>query len=66
MTTTMDPSPALGLPLDEPEPPADCEVCTALATQRAVAAEAGDLSRVSDCNVEIRNHHRPRATRRKQ
>lgn len=59
MRTDMDPPITLGLPLDEPEPPANCGVCTALARQRADAARAGDRSRVSDYNVEIRNHHRP-------
>lgn len=54
----MDPSPVLGLPLDEPDPPADCGVCHALDRQRSAAAASGDMSRVSDCNVEIRNHHR--------
>ncbi|MFF7763129.1 hypothetical protein [Streptomyces griseorubiginosus] len=66
MRTDMDPAPALGLPLDEPDPPADCGVCASLAEQREVAAAAGDLSRVSDCNVEIRNHHKPRCRRRPQ
>jgi hypothetical protein len=47
----------LGLPLAWPAPPPDCEVCQALARQRTRAAADGDHSRVSDCNVEIRNHH---------
>lgn len=59
MRTDMDPPITLGLPLDAPDPPADCGVCVALARQRTDAARAGDRSRVSDCNVEIRNHHRP-------
>lgn len=57
MKTTMDKPITLGLPLDQPEPPADCGVCQALARQRAEAARRGDQSRVSDYNVEIRNHH---------
>lgn len=66
MRTDMDPPITLGLPLDDPEPPADCGVCNALARQRAAAAEAGDMSRVSDLNVEIRNHHQMRPLRRWQ
>ncbi|MFC8347860.1 hypothetical protein [Streptomyces sp. NPDC057280] len=44
-------------PLEEPEPPTGCDVCGALARQRTEARAAGDLSRVSDLNVEIRSHH---------
>ncbi|WP_245608020.1 hypothetical protein [Streptomyces hokutonensis] len=58
----MDPPPVLGLPLAEPMPPADCGVCAALARQRTEATRDGDLSRATDCNVEIRNHHRPAST----
>ncbi|GAB2870498.1 hypothetical protein GCM10027074_42630 [Streptomyces deserti] len=65
MKTTMDPPITLGLPIDDPTPPADCGVCQALVRQRAQAAERRDLSRVSDINVEIRNHHEPRRTRRR-
>jgi hypothetical protein len=61
----MDPPITLALPLVEPEPPADCGVCAALVVQRAEAKAAGDLSKVSDLNVEIRNHHQPRQKRRK-
>ncbi|MFD9111647.1 hypothetical protein [Streptomyces bottropensis] len=63
--TTMDPPITLALPLSEPEPPADCGVCAALAVQRAEAKSAGDLSKVSDLNVEMRNHHEPRPKRRR-
>jgi hypothetical protein len=63
--TTMDPPITLGLPLGDPTPPDDCGVCQALAHQRAEAAGRGDLSRVSDINIEIRNHHEPRQTRRR-
>ncbi|MFC9911054.1 hypothetical protein [Streptomyces sp. NPDC059862] len=59
----MDEPITLGLPLDAPEPPVGCGVCQALARQRAEAAARGDLSRVSDCNVEIRNHHEPQRRR---
>lgn len=65
MRTDMDPPITLGLPLDEPVPPPDCDVCEALARRRAEATQAGDLSRVSDCNVEIRNHHSVRPTKGK-
>lgn len=54
--TTMSPPPLLGLPPRWPAIAAGCQVCAALARQRAEAAKAGDMSRVSDCNVEIRNH----------
>ena len=50
--------------LDDPEPPAGCGVCAALVVQRSEARARGDLSRVSDLNVEIRNHHEPRPKRR--
>jgi hypothetical protein len=63
--TTMDPPVTLGLPPDEPVPPGDCGVCAALAKQRAEARGQGDMSKVSDLNVEIRNHHQPRRKRRK-
>ncbi|CBG71854.1 hypothetical protein SCAB_48031 [Streptomyces scabiei 87.22] len=63
--TTVDRPITLGLPLDDPEPPADCGVCAALAVQRTDARGRGDLSKVSDLNVEIRNHHQPRPKRRR-
>ncbi|WP_200309347.1 hypothetical protein [Streptomyces adelaidensis] len=65
MKTTMDPPVHLALPLDEPESPLDCGVCAALVEQRGEAADRGDLSRVTDLNVEIRNHHSARRKRRK-
>ncbi|QOV38687.1 hypothetical protein IM697_10080 [Streptomyces ferrugineus] len=65
MKTTMDPPVTLGLPLGNPGPPDDCGVCQALAHQRAEAAGRGDLSRMSDINIEIRNHHEPRRMRRR-
>ncbi|MER7927045.1 hypothetical protein ABTY96_28465 [Streptomyces sp. NPDC096057] len=55
-TTTMDAPPALGLPLDEPMPSAGCGVCAALVRQRTDAQAAGDYSKVSDVNVELRSH----------
>lgn len=56
MKTTMDPPITLNLPLDPPTPARGCGVCGALARQRAQALEDGDLSRATDCSVEIRNH----------
>jgi hypothetical protein len=63
--TTMDPPPVLGLPAEQPVPPTDCERCARLVEERARARAAGDWSQVSDCNVAIRAHHRPRRKRRK-
>ncbi|MFF8531013.1 hypothetical protein ACF07B_03310 [Streptomyces sp. NPDC015532] len=40
----------------EPEPSAGCDVCRALDTQRTEARARGDLSRVTDINIEIRRH----------
>jgi hypothetical protein len=48
----------LGVPPEPPEPSPGCDVCAALARQRAEAAARGDLSRVTDSDVEIRNHLR--------
>lgn len=54
----VEPAPAnhLGLPLPWPDPEPSCGVCQSLGRQRAEAHGTGDESRVSDCNVEIRNH----------
>jgi hypothetical protein len=48
----------LGNPLDlvDPVPTADCSVCVALGEQRTEARRLGDMTTVSDCNVEIRRH----------
>jgi len=55
----------LDFPLpDAPEPLEDCGVCQALVKQREEALAAGDWSRVTDCNVEIRNHRRRTPARR--
>ena len=56
---TMDQPPHVGLPLTPPEPVAGCGVCEALAKQRATAQASGDMTRVTDCNVEIRQHPHP-------
>lgn len=63
--TTMDPPPLLGLPNEEPVPPADCERCAKLVEQRTAARAVDDGSRVSDCNVLIRAHHQPRRKARR-
>ncbi|MGW7578260.1 hypothetical protein [Streptomyces sp. NPDC054765] len=47
------------LPVPEPEPVAGCDVCTALAGQRAAADAIGDKTTVIDCNVEMRRHPHP-------
>jgi hypothetical protein len=46
----------------DPGPEPGCDVCGALAGERRRARAEGDLSRVSDVNVEIRRH--PHAKRR--
>ncbi|WP_329068211.1 hypothetical protein [Streptomyces sp. NBC_01429] len=57
---TMDDAPRLGLPVPEPVPVAGCVVCAGLRARREEARRSGDLSRVSDRNVEMARHpHRP-------
>ncbi|MFD8736243.1 hypothetical protein ACFV06_15205 [Streptomyces sp. NPDC059618] len=64
--TTIDDGPIdLAPPLDRPEPAEGCEVCAALARQRATAEAGGDWSRVSDCNIELRGHSEPHVSRRR-
>ncbi|WP_039633328.1 hypothetical protein [Streptomyces sp. 769] len=48
----------LGEPVSAPEPApvAGCDVCAALAEQRAAAHAIGDKSTVIDRNIEIRRH----------
>ncbi|WUH03608.1 hypothetical protein OG542_22100 [Streptomyces violaceus] len=49
------------LPLPEPEPVSGCTECQRFGSQREAARSEGDMSRVSDCNVQIRRHpHGPR------
>ncbi|MFJ6237998.1 hypothetical protein ACIQH0_28415 [Streptomyces griseus] len=45
-------------PLDalEPIPFFSCDVCASLGRQREEARKKGDMTVVSDCNVEIRRH----------
>ncbi|MGW2698018.1 hypothetical protein [Streptomyces sp. NPDC001296] len=55
----------LPLPDGWPAPHPDCKVCWALAAERDRAQAAGNYSKVSDCNVEIREHkHAHPRTRR--
>ncbi|MFJ9415662.1 hypothetical protein ACIRPT_16025 [Streptomyces sp. NPDC101227] len=53
----------LGEPAPEPVPVVGCDVCGALAEQRARAYAVGDLSKVTDCNVEMRRHAHTQAAR---
>jgi len=46
-------------PPEAPLPAKGCDICGALAQQRAEARERGDMSRVTDCNVEMRRHPHP-------
>jgi hypothetical protein len=65
--TTMEDAPVgLTLPLEEPKPSAGCGVCAALVRQRSEARARDDLSRVSDINIEIRNHDHQPPRRRKR
>ncbi|WP_079052691.1 hypothetical protein [Streptomyces regalis] len=61
------PSPPVELPLrldGDPEPDTDCDVCQALDEQRSEARAKRDMSKVSDLNIEIRNHpHRGKGRR---
>lgn len=63
--TAMDATTALGLPLPDPEPPSDCQVCGDWARQRATARAEGDKSRVSDMNVLMRRHCPPGQERKR-
>ncbi|MGW1374644.1 hypothetical protein ACWD6P_10280 [Streptomyces sp. NPDC002446] len=47
----------------DPEPIAGCDVCGALAQQRAAAYAVGDRSKATDCNVEMRRHPHPERRR---
>nr|WP_223185354.1 hypothetical protein [Streptomyces sp. CBMA152] len=60
----MDSPVNLSLPCNPPEPAKGCDVCVALVGQRQGARDRGDLSGVTDADVEIRNHpHRTRGPR---
>ncbi|GGS63363.1 hypothetical protein GCM10010270_38030 [Streptomyces violaceus] len=55
------------LPLPEPEPVTGCPECQRYARQREAARAESDMSRVSDCNVQIRRHpHGPRGAGRRR
>lgn len=59
------PRPPVELPLrldTDPPPKPGCDVCGALASERDEARATGNMSKVSDVNVEIRQH--PHAKRR--
>nr|WP_274916602.1 hypothetical protein [Streptomyces sp. WZ-12] len=47
----------------EPRPVAGCDVCGALDRQRSRARATGDHSKVTDCNVEMRDHPHGKAVR---
>ncbi|CAL9472644.1 hypothetical protein SUDANB37_02886 [Streptomyces sp. enrichment culture] len=54
--TTMDGPVHLSPPELEPAPARGCATCAALAARREVARHSGDMSAVTDRNVEIRRH----------
>ncbi|MEU8893271.1 hypothetical protein [Streptomyces sp. NPDC048442] len=59
------PDPPVQLPMPdllEPVPVEGCDVCAALARQRAEARVGRDMSCVSDSNVELRRHPHPHRT----
>nr|WP_254878622.1 hypothetical protein [Streptomyces sp. NA04227] len=55
----------LPMPRADPDPVPGCEVCSALVEERAEARSAGNGSKVTDLNIELRNHagHRGRSRR---
>ncbi|UQA95084.1 hypothetical protein [Streptomyces halobius] len=56
---TTYPAPPVELPLrldSDPPPVPGCDVCMALSEERSEAQANGDMSKVSDVNVEIRSH----------
>ncbi|MER6189074.1 hypothetical protein [Streptomyces cyaneofuscatus] len=55
--TTMAPPVYVVDPPAPPKPFRNCDVCDALAKQRAEATTIGDWSKVTDTNVEIGRHH---------
>ncbi|TJZ55701.1 hypothetical protein FCH28_10295 [Streptomyces piniterrae] len=48
------------VPVPEPDPVPGCDVCAALAGQRAAAHGIGDMSTVIDCNIEMGRHPHPK------
>ncbi|MGW3028262.1 hypothetical protein [Streptomyces sp. NPDC001221] len=65
MPTTMGKSVDLPLSAEWPKPAPNCRVCAALTTQREQAQAAGDYSKVSDLNVEVREHKDDHPRRRR-
>ena len=64
---TTFPGPPIDLPLrfeTDPEPADGCDVCAALDKEREAARARGDMSKVSDMNVEIRQHPHKQRRRR--
>lgn len=61
--TVMSPPVHLTEPTPPPAPVGGCDVCGALAKQRAAATAAGDYSRATDCSVEMRRHRHTGGTR---
>ncbi|WSD70442.1 hypothetical protein OG978_25525 [Streptomyces sp. NBC_01591] len=57
-STSMDPPVQLSLPRTPPVPAPGCGVCAALAKQRTTAYGNGDMSAVSDYNVELAAHRK--------
>jgi hypothetical protein len=56
-TTSLRRSVELPLSLNvAPGPFPECDVCGVLDRERRTARARGDMSKVSDCNVEIRQH----------
>ncbi|MGW5477740.1 hypothetical protein [Streptomyces sp. NPDC004008] len=64
MSQTTSPVDLLPLP-ERPAPHPGCKVCGALAAERERAQASGDYSKVSDCNVEIREHKDAHPRRRR-
>lgn len=56
MSGSLNPPVQLGEPWPYPKPSAECDVCQALLHQRQLAAARGDMSKVTDLNIELRNH----------
>ncbi|MEU8625882.1 hypothetical protein [Streptomyces sp. NPDC048669] len=62
ISTTMSDPVYLLPPSDPAQPVKGCDVCEALEKERTAAHAIGDGSKVSDCNVEMRQHpHQSRA-----
>jgi len=51
---------------EEPGPAEGCDVCNALDRRRTAARQVGDMSKVTDCNVELRRHPHLREKQREK